>query len=431
MKTTTNNQDLSALFNEKIKNITDSEQQKYLYDVLYGVFKSFADYSDSRYIELEKRIENEIRSDLCDEYCIYTAVTSKGDLNNLSDFWFEAGGFDYSGGDGNIAEVAGEKASASIEIYVNCGYELIKPYINQVITADIRTDKKDYHEVSLRIDFAKVYREKIKRLYELFSLNGRPWRTVYCPFMFKFMDLTDENGIVPADEIITGYRLKNFGPGKYILNDMTLLWNIQGFEVPAEVKYFPAENIILYDHKVKIKHLESKYLFYGNGLTNFYSQRHSDKPGIISVISETPEQENILVCRIAEAAGNAGNINALSNGIKPYRTGGAGRTIVTQGEIERICGSYKDIDGLKLAEIRIEGETGKGGTDNDGDFYNLNDFIEAAAIDSFDNRKKRLVLSFEVRDKNNGDIFLYEKMWFLVSEVQLYFNEYKCVGEIV
>jgi len=432
----------------RINNITDGDQRKYLHDILFGVFDEYKKYSDGKFEELENRIKNEVPDDFRN-YSVYTSAAARGDLNKLSDFWYEAVDFDEDSGE-RITE-----SFAVIRIFANCGYEVIKPYIGQTVAADITTDAGEYTDVNLRIGFSKIYADRIKRLYELFALNGKPWVTVNCPFLFKFLDLTDENGTIPPGESITGYRLKSFGLGKYILNDMTLVWNVHGYTAKSGVvryenqdddgiSYFPAENVVLYEHKIKIKYPRSKYLFYSANLKNFYSVANRDKENVISVISETPEPEDIFVCRIADRNDGAGGdalkspFETQSNAKKMRRTDrlaeSGRRQVFTRGEIERICGLYTGISGsLRLADVYIDEKSEKRDQtdqkaygEDSPDFFDLNYFIEDRQIDG---SRKRLVFRFDALDR--GDIFLYEKMWFLVSELQLYFNEYKCIGKII
>ena len=410
--------DEKSIFLDRIKKIADPDQQKYLHDVLYDVFKGYADYSDGKYQELEDRIKDEIPDESAAGY-IYTAAADRDEFNNLSNFWYQARDF-----------ALGETAPPLLEIYANCEYGLIRPYINKFIRADIKTDQGEYPDVQLKVGFARVYQDAVKRLYGIFSLNGRPWVTLNCPFMFKFLDLTDENGVVPEDEKVTGYALKDFGPEKYILDKMTLLWNVDGYtaKIGAPVA-FPTEKMILYSHDYKIKYPVSEYMFDGANLTNFYGVAHMTKENFLSVISETQEPEDIFVCRIAQKEDGYDNFTPRfapqSNAKKMRhadRQAETGRLFAfTEAEIERVCGAYTDIgDSLKLTEILVDENAG-----DSGGGINLNYFIETLGFDKF---SRRLVLKFDAADKT--DIYLHEKMWFIVSEVQRYINEYRCVGQI-
>ena len=411
-----------SIFLDRIKKITDSEQQKYLHDVLYDVFKGYNDYSTDRYLELEDRIKNEI-PDGFDDYYIYTAVSNRDEFSNLNNFWYQVGDF-----------VSGAAEPALLEIYVNCGYELIEPYINKFVRADVRTDKGEYLNVRLKVGFSKIYHEAVKRLYGLFSSNGRPWITVNCPFMFKFLELTDSDGVVPENEKVSVYGLRDFGLDKYILDNMTLLWNVQGYAAKAGAPVqFPTERMALYAHDLKIKYTGSKYLFDGMNLTNFYGLAHATRENVISVVSETPEREDIFVCRIACKDDGYGSFTPAfapqSNTRKMRHADRQAETArffpFTVAEIERVCSAYSDIgDSLRLTGVSVDENVEN--TENAGNGGDLNDFIETRGFDRYN---RRLVLKFHAADKT--DVFLHEKMWFLVSEVQRYINEYRCVGRII
>jgi len=411
--------DEKSIFLDRIKKITDPGQQKYLHDVLYDVFKGYADYSESRYLELEDSIKDEIPDEFAGSY-IYTAAANRDDFSNLNNFWYQVRDF-----------AVGAAAPPLLEIYADCPYELIKPYINKSILADVRTDKGEYANISLKVGFAKVYRDALKRLYGIFCANSRPWITVNCPFMFKFLDLTDENGIIPAGEKVTEYVLKDFSLGTYILDKMTLLWNVQGFiskiGPPAA---FPTEKMILYSHDLKIKYPVAEYMFDGGNLTNFYGMAHGTRENVLSIVSETAETEDIFVCRVARKEDGYDSFTPQfapqSNARKMRhadRQAETGRIFpFTEAEIKRVCGSYGDIENsLKLTEVFVDENV-----EDAGDGIDLNYFIETLGFDKFG---RRLILKFAAADKT--DIFLQEKMWFIVSEVQRHINEYKCIGQIV
>jgi len=411
--------DENSFFLDRIKKITDPTQQKYLHDVLYDVFKGYTDYSDGKYQELEDRIYSEI-PDSFDTGYIYTAAANRDEFSNLNNFWYQVKDFDLGG-----------LAPPLLEIYADCEYGLIKPYIGKTVYADVKTDKGGYSDTALKVGFARVYREAIKRLYGVFSANGRPWMTVNCPFMFKFLDLTDEGGVIPAGEQVTEYKLKDCGLEKYILDKITLLWNVQGYEASLGAPVaFPTERMTLYSHDYKIKYPQSEYMFTGGNLTNFYTVAHSTRENVISLISETQETEDVFVCRIARKEDGYDSFTPRftpqSNARKMRhadRQAGIGRFYpFTEAELERVCGAYADVgDSLKLAGVSVDENVGDA-----GDGVDLNRFTETLGFDKF---SRRLVLKFDAPDKT--DIFLNEKMWFLVSEAQRHINEYKCVGQIV
>jgi len=249
--------------------------------------------------------------------------------------------------------------------------------------------------------------------------------------MFKFLELTDVDGVVPGNEKVCGYNFRDFISAEYIIDNMTLLWNVQGYKIKAAAPApFPTEKMVLYAHDLKIKYPGSKYLFDGGNLTNFYSLAHASKENVISVISETQEREDIFVCRIAckdDGYGSFTPMFAPQSNVRKMRHADRQAEIgrlfpFTEAEIERVCSAYSDIENsLKLTGVSVDDNI-----EDAGDGIDLNHFIETRGFDRF---SRRLILKFDAADKT--DRFLHEKMWFLVSEVQRYINEYRCVGRIV
>jgi hypothetical protein len=96
--------------------------------------------------------------------------------------------------------------------------------------------------------------------------------------------------------------------------------------------------------------------------------------------------------------------------------------IRTKAEISRIFESYESIGDLELHDVLIKESYNKL-----VETINFNSFVDdEIRIDKY---KKIMLVQFTTANKE--DYLIKEKMSFLVSELQVLFPEYKCVGELI
>lgn len=96
--------------------------------------------------------------------------------------------------------------------------------------------------------------------------------------------------------------------------------------------------------------------------------------------------------------------------------------IRTRGEIARLISSYDLRKDLSFYNAELINKY-----DKQIQTIDFNAFINDDIRD--DNSKKILVLQFKADNKD--DFLIFDKMSFLVSEIQLLLPEYKCIGELI
>jgi hypothetical protein len=116
----------------------------------------------------------------------------------------------------------------------------------------------------------------------------------------------------------------------------------------------------------------------------------------------------------------------VSNKKKDSFTSGFARkqaiTVRAKGEIMRIVNSFEAAEGLELEQVDILDRTdGKEAT------YGVNPFIS----DNVRVESDKKVMRLRFRSRGSASFIVQDTMSFLVSEVQMYFPEYKCEGEWV
>ena len=92
------------------------------------------------------------------------------------------------------------------------------------------------------------------------------------------------------------------------------------------------------------------------------------------------------------------------------------RFICTKGEIERIISSYEVSDEFDLIDICMD-------LKETVPVLDMNSFIKSHSL-----LKPKRKISLILHPKNSTDIFRYEKMFFLLAELQLYTDEFEWTG---
>ena len=160
-----------------------------------------------------------------------------------------------------------------------------------------------------------------------------------------------------------------------------------------------------------------------------YCKRNEKELVIISNVSEQRHWNLVKVENIANAKQKKYSYELLSNA---RNLGFVGRyasiksmVIRTQGEMARILQSYELSKELIFQKVEV-----KKSYDKLVKTIDFNEFIDDnIRVDAY---KKVLLITFiAAATVNKEDFLLYDKMSFLVSEIQFLFPEYKCVGELV
>ncbi len=410
------------LYYSRIKEMTYFKEKEALREILLDVFKNITRQTHEMFDELEQRIEAEVK-DSSEKYYVYTAVGKRENIDDLSKFLYEIAVVEED-------SVIGETEDILSTIFLNLGYMEISKYLGKPLNAVIDTGSGSY-EVNVLLSYSGKYLNKIKWLYEQFIANQKPWRTINCPYVYKFLDVTlvKNESIKLKKENITGIRFKDEKLNENIHNDMVLLWNIEEITEKVSSGTIAGVNEILYRTKIPINK-ESGYLAVKGEIERFYTIQSEEE---LIVNTEEKEINTIDLIRISNTGGEKDNTKfflpiqtnkrKLSHLDKQADMYGG---VNTQGEIERRLKTYEVYKLFNLEQIEVLEDLNIEKSKECIHTFDYNSFITSH---TFLKPKRVLHIKFTAKDKE--DILLYEKLSFLVSELQLYYREYRCVGELI
>jgi hypothetical protein len=402
---------ISNLLNDRIGRLKDWEQIESLNEILFDALSSLNEHIQERFDGLTREIRDE--SALNNEPpVIKIAVCTEENIDKQL--------FTYP-----VATEPPLKSPGYITtVFAECDYYTIRKLTRQTYTAHI-SGKTGACQAKVALRYSEKYLQKLQSLYFTFSENELPWATVNGIYFYKFLDVFCEKDIQQEIGKIESFDI-DFGPNeKHISYDKVLLWNVNPVSAPvAECEARPAYNAIQFEHTIKNLQLdEHRYIVcpFGERFTCF---RRGPKMFVRTYTSQL-EQINLLRIIGGEDAESPLFLPPKSNRKKVslINTLARGRYIPTRGEAERIVYSLSEAN-LLLTDIKVLPYT----EDNIMLYKGIefNSFVESKTF--LTDKKKLLLFTFKSGDSN---LWAHETMYFALSELQLYFYEYRCLGQLL
>lgn len=424
---------MKELILEKLSKMEDLEQRKLLKDIMSGLFVNLIDYQENATQRLTERIFGEIE-DIEQKYDVYVTVCHKNNFDPVSEFLFPFVEEDAHEKRIDMKEIV--KAIVNKEtlklftVFMKCDYSKIckvnqnKRYKGYIITPLGR------YPITVKLAKNQLYSNQIKKLYDIYQKNEIPWRTINDPYTGKFFDVLLEGCDVPLDEndeikeIV--FDLEEYEEYKMI--DIIPLWNIKRLWLKTDGFPMPSIDRNNFEHVISIGKLgsENGYLVEENDHIFRYVKRGNseltivspeEKAGAWNVLMISQKKNDIIKNNKFEVASNCKKDSFINKYINRQSY-----VIRTKGEITRIVNAFEFSKYFEMLDIEIRNVS-----DTIKHTYDMNYFITDDI--RVGNEKKALIIKFR---RNGEETFITNDLLsFLVSEVQMYFPEYKCEGVLV
>lgn len=398
---------VKELLQSRIQEVEDPVQRVLLRDVLVDVFGELLKYSEERFSGLEEKLDAEL-SDPSSRYYIYTGICKKDRLDTASRCLFKM--------------QTGEERDAGYlgTLFLACDYPVIRQCLQRTYQAKIETDEGEY-ETTVSLRYCSAYLEGMERLYQKFLANQKQWHTVNCPFLYKMLDIVDNENVISKDEAVQKVEIAFGELSEFVMDDVVLVWNIQEEMYKTSVELEAAGKTSVYAHRILLPDGGAGYLAVPEGEDGF-TVIYLD--GALSVRTEKEAYKEMKLAKIARMDGGKDDTALLfplqSNQRKMRHTDRQAlrqpRFLWTRGEVERILGSYEVFQEFEFVDVCEDCPAEMEGID-------MNPFIKTH---SFFTKKRKMAIVLHPKD--NTDIFRYEKMFFLVAELQLCTEEYEWAG---
>lgn len=395
------------LLKSRIAEIHDPVQKRLLQDVLVDVFGELLTYSEQSFSHLEQKIDHE-KCDPDTQYAIYTGVCKKDGLDSASRSLFEI----------HREETYAEGYLGTL--FLACDYMQVRKCMAGVYRAKVETDQGDY-QTTVSLTYCRAYQETFYWLYRQFAANQRQWHTINCPFLYKLLDIIDVEHVVPRDAVVLKVGIDLEELSDFVIDDMVLVWNVSEEICRPKVEETVAGNVSYYAHAIVLEDRNAGHLAVPEG-EELFSVIFSDKEMLVRTEKEAHHQLKVLKIEpMYEEKDHTVLEFAIQTNHRKLRHAdrqalGQPRYLWTRGEVERILSSYEVFNDFELIDIcpDMQGEI---------EAVDMNPFIR---VHSFLKQKRKIALILHA--KNHEDIFQYEKMFFLLAELQLCTEEYEWTG---
>lgn len=427
---------ISDLIKNRLNKISDLNERKMMKRIL-EVYEDLTNYNMNMYKELEENIYNEIK-DPSDKFYIYSTLIDVQHINHTNHFFHPIIKEDL-----NTLIIETDKLNKDIHsgieiilntVFLRCSYLVFQEILDnkKIYDGFIKTNKNQY-KIKVKLKQNKKYIKEIENLYQIFQLNLINWNTINCPYIYKFVDVILDSEIdIKQGEKIEDIVVNLEEYEKYKIINVVPVWNIKKIKVQDKMFPQPAKDKINKEHSISLYDtgVEDGYMLTSENEHFEYFERKDNELIIVSFLSKQNSWNLIQFKDMSELNNNITNYSlnyeVLSN---KKNLGFIGRfasqksiIIRTRGEIARLISSYDLRKDLSFYNAELINKYNK-----QIQTIDFNAFINDDIRD--DNSKKILVLQFKADNKD--DFLIFDKMSFLVSEIQLLLPEYKCIGELI
>ncbi|OPH46690.1 normocyte-binding protein [Paenibacillus ferrarius] len=417
---------------DRLSRMDDLEQRKLLKNIMTGVFLNLVDYQEEVNRKLEERVFKEVEASE-EGQDIYVTICPREEIDPIHEFLYPMVEGDHEKPVFDMKHVLAQKSSEGeallMTAFFQCEYRKIQELLrgSRVFRGELVTSRGK-HAIQVRLQQNLTYMGELEKLYHVFQKNNIPWKTMNHPYANKFFDLvwTGDSGTIGADEDLLEIRvhLEEFDAFKKL--DMVPLWNIERLALKNVGFPIPATDRVNFEHVLSLRKTgaEHGYLVDGDAELIRYIKRMPEELTVVSPQEKSGIWQVFKITRpIATKIGRL-PYGLVSNKRKDSFTGGFARkqalTVRATGEINRIVNSFEACELLDLEQVDIlDKADGKQAT------YEMNSFISDHVRVESDKKIMRL----RFRNRGSDSFIIDDLMSFLVSEVQIYFPEYKCEGE--
>lgn len=300
------------------------------------------------------------------------------------------------------------------------------------INGTAHIEEKEY-SFTFKLEKDNEYMEKVKEIYEVFGLNGMKWKTLNTPYfnkIFKLKIKDYDREILEALKKVDGnikIVIEKNELERYWMEDYILVWNIIRMSMMGNGEIQPTKDRIHYEHTLFFNNIRNIYLCPDKDIYIYYIQRIGTGFRIVTdenremkwefiKISDTDEKvcEKKLGLPVFSNRMNLSFINKIKmeNDIR----------LRNLGEIKRIVNSFTDVTSrIELINVEV--------TDHEKKYVATND-LNPFMIDEFKLKGENSNIYLYFRELKR-DVHIKEIMDFIISELQIYFPEYRCRGVLI
>ena len=317
------------------------------------------------------------------------------------------------------------------KILLDIGTEEISKYEKMIFNGTIMVGEIKV-DVPFKLEQDIEYKEKLKELYDVFCLNNVGWRTCNIPYINKVFKvvLTEypealKNLVFSEqEEIKVEIEIKELE--KKIIKNHIILWNIKKNVLVGAGDIHPTRNRIHSEHYMTFDDVQSMYLCPEEQCHIYNVEERNDTVVIITDSSKKIKWRFLKIHEIDTITLSSLKYPVFENKMNENFLNKLRKESWSRlrniGEVKRLIYSFESVvERLELEKIELDLKFSEKILTME-----LNGFIEDEF--SLKGRKNNMILYFKLK---KSDIYSYDTLNFILSELQLYFAEYNCIGILV
>lgn len=305
----------------------------------------------------------------------------------------------------------------------------LKIFENMKIQGKIKI-KENIYNIDFILEKDESYVKRIKDIYDVFGLNSLKWRTINIPYInkiFKLKILNFNENLVDelkkeSDNLKIEFEEDN--NRRKWLEDYIIIWNIQKINMLGNGEIKPTVDRIHYEHTLYFNNNRNIYLCPNKEVYIYYIQKTATGFRVITDENKEMNWEFLSFNNVDEKIyekklknpvfSNKINMSFI-NKIKLEND----VRLRTIGEIKRIANSFNNVNQrLNLERVEITKEDKPYIKNSDLNFFKIDEF-------KLKGDNSNIYFYFSILKK---DSYIEDILEFIISELQLYFPEYKCKG---
>ena len=404
--------DYENYIQKRLREIDDLDERKFAKNLLLESLGKIFHWTENKYRALEQRVLDEMELSW-KRFSVYMTIVERAAYDPINSFWFPLCEEDVK---------AAEKQEYKT-IYLAADDENCRRFSEQkTITG---TDKKTGESISFKIEKTAAYQERMQKLYTLFSGNHIPWQTVNMGHVERFFDLIPaEDSHMESDTAIS------FGEwDRYIRWEMIPLWNIERREVHSVEYRVPCIDEIFYEHIF--------YLPEAEGAEDGYLAEAEE-----DILSIRCEENRILLRTKEDTLGDAMIYRLRQN--RPEPEYGYWYPVLSNCKKDNLAARYLQQTGNFIQtpmELYRKIEEMSEGYKIDILSYEITDRVEEESLwgdmnsfmgEQIFSQDKRNILLLRIKREQQEKDYLYEpRIRYILTQLQMEFLEYRCVGILV
>lgn len=410
--------DFENYIQKQLRQIDDLDERRFAKQLLMESLGRMIAWSEEKYAALEQRIQNEL--DLpWKNYNVCMTVIDKKDYDPINNFWFPV-----------CEEDVRKKSEQTYEtIYLAADEKVCREFLEMGILTGVSEETGE--SIRFKIRRSDRYLRSMDRLYRLFTGNHVPWQTVHMGHMERFFDLiplTEEDTDGQKTEIV--WTIQDGKWAEYISRDMILLWNIRQFAVHSREYRVPCIDEVFYEHDFYLpQEQESEDGYLVDAGESILSVRNEKNKIVLKTKAEALEDITVYRLRQGEPEQSAGyQYPVLSNRRKDNLAARysqqTGNFIQTPLELNRKVEEMADGYQIRILGYEILDRAEKE--------YLAGDMNSFTGVRLFSNDNRKILLIRIGAYERYRDDYLYEsQIRYILSQLQLEFLEYRCMGVVV